>query len=193
MALEALVRMGVGRFILSDGDVVQKSNLNRQLFALHSTLGKPKVEVAKARMLDINPEVIIETKAMNYSANTHALLEGNIDFVLDCFDDYRMKVDLIQACKKRDIKSLHVVGAGFRVRADQAKIGDLFEMTHDKLASKMRKLLRKAGIEKDVCVVYSQEPINRAPDFKQIASSPFTPPSLGLLAAQATVETLLKE
>ncbi len=191
-AVEALVRIGIGRLILVDGDVVQKNNLNRQLLALHSTLGKPKVEVAKIRMQDINPEVKIITHHAFYDDTKHEWLDDKLDLVLDAFDDYRLKVDLIKACKSKQIPSLHVVGAGFRIRSNQAQYGDLFKMTHDKLASKMRKLLRKAGINQEVDVIYSQEPINRDKDFKTIASSPFSPPSLGLFAAEKAVEILLR-
>lgn len=190
--LEALGRIGVGQLILIDGDIVQKSDLNRQILALHSTLGKAKVEVAKQRLLDINPNIEIITKNAFYDDTKHDWLDDNVDLVIDCFDDYRLKVDLIKVCKAKNIKSIHVVGAGFRVRSNQAKSGDLFKMTHDKLAAKMRKLLRKAGINQDVFVIYSQEPINRDKDFKTIASSPFTPPSLGLLAAEKAVEILLR-
>ena len=193
-AAEALARMQVGNLILIDGDTVQKSNLNRQLIALHSTIGQAKVDVMKARILDINPLAHVKTHHMRYNETVaETIFHESIDGVIDAIDSLKDKADLIARCHQTGIPFISAMGQGNRTNTDQVVVTDLFKTSGDPLARKLRKLLRVRGIEQAVPVVFNRaEPLRRQrPAF--VASTPFGPPMAGLKAAQNIIHRLLKE
>nr|WP_320114536.1 tRNA threonylcarbamoyladenosine dehydratase [uncultured Desulfuromonas sp.] len=157
-AVEALARAGVGALTLVDYDQVCVTNINRQLFALDSTVGRIKVEVAAERCRMINPALRITALCERYTPQSSAvLLAEPYDFVLDCIDTITAKLDLISQCKERHLPVISSMGAANKTDTGKILQADLFETRHCRLARIMRKELRKRGIAGDVPVVYSTE------------------------------------
>ncbi len=157
-AVEALARAGVGHLTLVDFDVVGISNLNRQVHALTSTIGRPKTEVMAERCRLINPAIKITTRTEAYdAANAPRLLAPRFDYVLDCIDLITAKLHLITACKKLELPLLSSMGAANKSDPTAIRVGDLFATKNCRLARIMRKELRQRGITTDVEVVYSTE------------------------------------
>lgn len=157
-AVEALARAGVGHLTLIDFDHFSVTNINRQLHALDQTLGLLKVEVVGERCRSINPQVQITCHDERYnSENADRLLTEKYDYVLDCIDTISAKIDLIQQCKKRDLRIISSMGAANKIDPAQVKVADLFETQKCRLARIMRKELRRRGVETGVQVVYSTE------------------------------------
>ena len=158
-AVEALARAGVGHLRLVDHDVVGPSNLNRQLFALRSTLGQPKAEVAAARVRDINPDCDVEPRVIFIHTDTlPALLAPRPDVAIDAIDSMTCKVALLRTAYEQGIPILSAMGAGGRTDSSQLLVGDLSDTRLCPLAAKVRKELRKAGISQGIRCVYSLEP-----------------------------------
>jgi Dinucleotide-utilizing enzymes involved in molybdopterin and thiamine biosynthesis family 1 len=156
--VEALARAGVGHLILVDYDEVCLTNLNRQLHALRSTLGKSKVEVMKQRILDINPDIIIEGFKDFYTENeADKFLNRKLDYVVDAIDTVAGKVSLAKECLKRNIPFISCMGAGNRLTAANFRVADMSETSGCPLAKAMRKLLRRQGITKGIKVVFSPD------------------------------------
>lgn len=171
-ATEALARAGVGRLRLVDFDRVQLSNLNRQLFALESTLGRWKCEVARERVLDIHPQCQVEALALKLDAPTVAqALEGAPDVVLDAIDSVRGKAALVLAAQARGIRLIASMGAARRMDPAQVRAGWFSEVTTCPLARHVRQRLRQAGFTGDFWCVYSAErPAPMGPAGRQAAS-----------------------
>jgi tRNA A37 threonylcarbamoyladenosine dehydratase len=158
-ACEALARSGVGYFRLIDFDVVRESNFNRQLLALTSNLGKKKIEAARDRILDINPECVVDTHETFADAGTCPdLLAKPLDAALDAIDSLTPKVALISELVRSGIPFISSMGAATRIDPLSVRIGDITEITNDPLARFTRKRLRKTGIAGGVKCVYSIEP-----------------------------------
>ena len=167
-AAEALARSGIGTLTLVDFDLVGATNINRQLFALSSTVGRPKVEAAARRLRDVNPEITIHQLQEFYHHDTaDRLLAGKYDFLIDAIDGVGPKTDLISRCLERGIPFISAMGAGGRTNPGAVDFGDLSRTSGCPLCRAMRKSLAKKGIRKGVPVVYSREPAAvkpRAPD-----------------------------
>lgn len=199
-AVEGIARCGVGKFILVDGDVVEHSNLNRQLIALNSTIGMPKVEVAKQRILDINPDAEIDARHIYFDANSQFDFNG-IDFIVDAIDSVTSKLLLVEKAKEYNIPIISSMGTGNKLDAMQFKITDISKTKVCPLARVMRKELKTRNIS-DVPVIYSEEePIKteisldylKASGKRQMpASVSFVPSVAGLLIAQYVVKNLIK-
>lgn len=153
-AIEALARSGIGHIILIDFDVVEESNINRQLFALDSTIGMPKVEVAKRRINDINPETQVDIFNMFFDENTD--LDVKPDFVLDAIDVVPSKIALYKWCLDRKIAFISSMGAARKTDISQIKVSKISKTTVCPLAAKIRRLVRELKIS-DFPVVYSIE------------------------------------
>lgn len=159
-AAEMLARTGVGHVTLIDADEVAPSNLNRQLPALHSTLGQPKVEVMARRMTDINPAMRVDpVKEFVTPDSVASVLAGcgPLDFVLDAIDSLAPKIELIDACCKSHIRIICSMGAGGRLDPCKVRYADISDTYHDPLAREVRKRLRARGVTKGVRVVFSTE------------------------------------
>ena len=158
-AVEALARAGVGHLRLVDHDVVGPSNLNRQLFALRSTLGLPKAEVAAARVRDINPDCDVDPRVTFVHTDTlPGLLTPRPDVMIDAIDSMACKVALMRTAHEQGIPILTAMGAGGRLDSSQLRVGDLSETRLCPLAARVRKELRKVVITQGIRCVYSLEP-----------------------------------
>lgn len=153
-AIESLARSGVGHLILIDFDKVEKSNINRQLFALDSTIHKNKVDVAKQRIFDINPNITVDVFNMFFDETT--ILNVKPDFVIDAIDTVQSKISLYKWCFENDIPFISSMGAARKTDLTKIKIGKISKTTVCPLASKIRRIVRDLKI-KDFPVVYSTE------------------------------------
>lgn len=206
-AVEALARAGIGTLQVVDHDVVNPTNLNRQLFGLHSTLGLPKVEAARARILDIHPACIVDTRLGFIQNETVAeLLRPRPDLVIDAIDSLNAKTALLQACVEAGLAVISSMGAGGRMDGGAIQVGDLAETRLCPLATKLRQRLRRRGIAGGIRCVYSLEP--RRPSLPPqpqdvdahvgpgrrrtpVGTISYLPAMFGLRAAQEAIQFLL--
>ena len=155
--IEGLVRGGVGKFILVDDDYICLTNLNRQIHATRKTIGKPKVEVMKERILDINPGAEVEIHQLFYLPETAGgLLEGRIDYIVDAVDTVAAKLDIVVRAKEKGIPVISSMGMGNTLDPSRIVITDISKTTTDPLARVMRRELRARGIT-SLKVVFSDE------------------------------------
>ena len=155
-AVEALARTGVGAFVLVDSDVVGLTNLNRQLIATRETIGRPKVEVMRERILLINPQADVEIHQVFYLPGGEDYISG-CDYVVDAVDTVSAKLELVEECGKRGIPIISSMGAGNKLDPTQFEIADIYETSVCPLCRVMRQQLKKRGVPK-LKVVYSKEP-----------------------------------
>lgn len=194
-AIEALVRSGVGSLIIVDKDHVELNNMNRQIPALHSTIGKLKVDVMKERMQDINPSLDIITYPIFYTFETKETIWHNhkVDFVLDAIDTVTYKIDIIKECKARQIPFLTIVGQGNRMHPEKVVIKELRDTLNDPLAKAIRIKLRKERLLSHTPCVASEEIPKKFPGERRPYSNPFVPATAGLVAASYIVRHIIKE
>lgn len=212
---EALARAGIGSFNLIDFDDICLTNINRQILALHSTVGKSKVEVMKERIIDINPKANVQIYKSFYSEqDADSFLSENLDYVVDAIDTVKSKVSLAKECYHRKIPFVSSMGAGNRLDAYGFRAADISKTTGCPLAKAVRKLLKKEGITEGVKVVFSPElPRNPLPQVddcrsncicpggdahctkkRQIPGSiSFVPSVVGLLLAGEVINDLLRK
>ncbi|UQZ82560.1 tRNA threonylcarbamoyladenosine dehydratase [Paenibacillus konkukensis] len=209
MAAEALARTGVGRIVLIDKDVVDITNVNRQIHALLSTVGQPKADLMRDRILQINPECDAIALRMFYTEETYEkLFEYPLDYVIDASDTISYKIHLIKQCLQRNIPIISSMGAANKMDPSKFQVADISKTSMDPLARVIRQKLRKDGIKKGVKVVFStEEPIkprqdvtqrivpDNAPEIRKAqqppASNAFVPPVAGLIAVGTVVQDLL--
>lgn len=161
-AIEALARSGVGKLILVDFDVVKESNINRQIFALHSTLYQEKAVVARNRIRDISPDIKVEILPVLVNADTiDEVLDRRIDFVVDAIDTLNPKTILIEQLLARGIPFISSMGAALKTDATKIAIVPMKKTIHCPLAFFVRKRLRKRGVELNFPVVYSSEDVSQ--------------------------------
>lgn len=187
-AVEALARAGIGALLLIDGDVIAPSNINRQLYALNSTVGQDKVSVAKARCLDINPSCKIDARKLILTAENAARLPlGECDYVVDAIDDVKAKLALILRCKELNVPIISSMGTGNKLDPSKLVITDIYKTSVCPLARVMRHDLRKAGIEA-LKVLYSEEApvVSCYPP----ASISFVPSAAGIMLAGEVVRDI---
>lgn len=193
-ACEALARAGVGTLVIVDEDVVDITNINRQIVALHSTIGLPKTEVMKQRINDINPDCIVHAYHTFYDKNTKVeILDREFDFFCDCIDTLTYKIDLIKDAHDRNIKIISSMGMGNKVHPEMIEIVDIRETSHDPIARRMRSSLRKLKIYTPVPVVYSPEEPQRIDKEKRTPSSiSYLPPVAGMIMASYVVNNIIE-
>ncbi|PKL01606.1 MAG: hypothetical protein CVV56_01070 [Tenericutes bacterium HGW-Tenericutes-1] len=194
-ATEALARSGIGHLILVDNDIVDITNINRQIIALESTLNQPKVSVMMKRILDINPNAIV-TPLQLYIDETSidSLLNQKIDFVIDAIDSVPSKCLLIAACAQRNIPIIASMGFALKLHPEKIELTTLDKTEMDPLAKEIRYRLRKAGINLKIPVVYSKEqPLKSHIDSVKLGSTAFVPPSAGLMLASYVINQFLME
>jgi len=200
-ALEALARAGIGNFILVDADVVEPTNLNRQILALDSAIGKPKVDVARDHVAQINPDARVETYQVFLTPeNVEAVLPPDVKYAVDAIDHVPAKVALIVLLKKRGVLFVSCMGAGSKLDATKVRIADLFESKGCPLARTVRQRLRKLGIEKDVRCVYSDEDLGGLEEAGADLSAvrpirgtiSYMPGVVGLMAASVIIRDILE-
>ncbi len=159
-AVEGLVRAGVGHLVLVDDDLICLTNINRQLHATRKTIGKPKVEVMKERILDINPKAQVEAiRSFYLPENAHELIRDDYDYIIDAVDTVTAKIDLVVQANKRGIPIISCMGAGNKIDPTRFTVTDIYKTTVDPLAKVMRKELRQRGIRSLKVVFSDEEPI----------------------------------
>lgn len=192
-ATEALARSGVKRFILVDKDCVDASNMNRQLPALTSTIGQPKVELLKKRIIDIHPDAEVVTYHSFYNFDTkEQIFNHNIDAICDCIDTITFKIDLLNEANQRNIPVISVLGTGNKLDPTRLEVTSLDQTTHCPIARILRKKLKH--ISKDVTVIYSKEQIEKYHQEKRSpASMVFVPSSAGILASSLLIRNIIQK
>lgn len=195
---EALARVGVGAFDLIDKDRVSLSNINRQIIALHSTVGRPKVEAAKERILDINPDACVVAHEVFFLPESAGMFDfSSYDYVVDAVDNVTAKIALVLAARDAGVPIISSMGAGNKLDPSKFTVTDLAKTSVDPLARVMRTELRRRGIL-HLKVVWSPEIPTKPtvapdePDPKAPGSLSFVPATAGLLLASAVVADLIK-
>ena len=191
--VEALARTGVGELTIVDSDVVVLSNLNRQILATHTSLGRPKVEVARERILDINPDCKVHARSVFYLPETASEFDfTDYDYVVDAIDTVAGKLELVKRAKDANVPILCSMGAGNKFDPTRFAIADIYETSVCPLAKTMRTLCRKNGID-SLKVVFSDEPPRKpSGDARTPASVIFPPAAAGLAIAAEVVGDLIK-
>lgn len=189
--VEALVRSGVGNISIVDNDVVNESNINRQIIAFHSTIGMQKVEVLKNRILDINPDCQVFVHNQFFLPENSNDFDFSIyDYVVDAVDTVTAKIEIIKKSKESNVPVISSMGTGNKLNPVGFKVSDISKTKVCPLARVMRNELKKRGISKVKCV-YSEE--NLVIQTKTPASVAFVPPVAGLLIASEVIEDLIKD
>ena len=201
-AAEFLARAGVGTMTIVDGDVVDITNINRQLPALHSTVGQPKVKIVGDRLMDINPELnLIRVQEFLSPERAYELVTPEYNYVLDCIDSITPKLNLIMSARRKKVKIISNMGAGGKYEAAKVKVSDISKTNYCPLAKTVRKRLRKEGISKGVKVVYSTEEPDQSSlkmtdgkNFKKsfFGTNSWMPALFGLHSAEAVVKHIIK-
>ena len=193
--VEGLARAGIGNFILVDNDMVSLTNLNRQLIATHKTIDMPKVEVAKQRILEINPTANVETYQELFMPETEGILYENIDYIVDCVDTVTAKIELVVRANKLNIPIISCMGTGNKLDPTKFEVTDIFKTSVCPLAKVMRKELKNRGIKKLKVVYSKEEPIKPAECIEEkvkAGSISFVPSVAGLIIAGEVVKDLIK-
>lgn len=205
-ACEMLVRSGVGRLTIVDSDEVGESNINRQLLALHSTVGRRKVEVLRDRLMDINPELDLRIVPEYINEENVAQLfldaEGNdihYDAVVDAIDTLSPKISLIQYCLAHGLRLVSSMGSGAKMDATAVRIADISKTYQCPLAHMLRKRLHKLGISKGFLAVFSAElphkeslTLEESRNKKsQVGTISYMPAVFGCVCAQAAIQSIL--
>ena len=190
--VEALTRAGVGALDLIDNDSINITNINRQIIALHSTIGQDKVEVAKARVLDINPEVKVTTYKKFFSPETSKDFDfSQYDYVVDAIDSVTGKIELVMKSQESNIPIISCMGTGNKLSPAMFEIADIYKTSVCPLAKVMRNELKKRGVKK-LKVLYSKEIPIKKEGQRVPASISFTPPVAGLIIASEVVKDIIK-
>lgn len=187
---EALARSGIGKMTVVDKDTVDITNINRQLYALHSTVGKPKAEVAKARILDINPECeITAIQKMYLPENSEEFNLSQYDYIIDAIDNVTAKISLAENAEKLDIPIISSMGTGNKLDPTAFKVSDIYKTSVCPLCRVMRTQLKKCGVKK-LKVVYSEE-MPKTDGERTPASISFVPPAAGLIIAGEVIKDII--
>ena len=188
---EALARSGIGYIDLYDNDVVSLTNLNRQVVALHSTIGRLKVDVMAERLLDINPEIRTGSYNLFYLPETADEVDlGGYDYVADAIDNITGKIELIVRAKEAGVRIISSMGAANKLDPTCIAVTDVFKTENDPLAKVIRRELRTRGIA-GLKVVWSKEtPVAASPSRRPPASCAFVPPVFGLILAGEVVKDI---
>lgn len=189
---EMLARAGIGAMTLVDFDTISSSNINRQIIALSSNVGMPKVDAMKQRLLDINPNLKITAINQKLSEkNIDQILEKHFDFVIDAIDDVENKILLIKTCQEKGLKLVCALGSGNRLEIPKFEVSDISKTENDGLAKKLRLSLRKLGINHQTVVYSKQDRVKT--DTTTIGSISFFPAMCGCVIAGHVINCLLEE
>lgn len=192
--VEALARCGIGTLDIIDNDTVNITNINRQIIATHKTLNKPKVEVEKQRILDINQNAIVNTYNIFYNADTSHIFDfSNYNYVVDAIDSVSGKIELVMQANNTNTPIIASMGTGNKLNPLLFEVSDIYKTSVCPLARVMRKELKNRGI-KSLKVVYSKEiPIKQHNNNNTPASVSFVPSVAGLIIAGEVVNDLIKK
>ena len=196
--VEALARAGIGHLVLVDYDTIASTNINRQIHATIKTVGEKKTHVMRSRILDINPEAVVDTLDEFYcQERAEEFFRQTYDYVVDAIDTVAGKASLVLECRKRGIPLICSMGAGNKMNPGMFQVADIYDTSVDPLARVMRKKLREQGVER-LKVVYSREkPASighlgeETQDKLPVGSISFVPSTAGLMLAGEVVRDLL--
>ena len=202
-AAEMLARAGVGRMTIADADVVGESNINRQLLALTSTIGRNKSDVMAERLQDINPEIELSviTEYIRDEKTYELLDAAKYDYVVDCIDTLSPKANLIMAALERGMKVVSSMGAGAKTDPTKIEVKDIGKSHHCPLAHMLRKRLHKVGIRSGFWAVFSPEPVREGAMIiaeetnkkSNVGTISYIPASFGCICASVVIRDLLGE
>ncbi len=192
-AVEALARAGIGHLKLVDPDAVSLSNINRQLFALHSTVDMKKVLVAKERIKDISSDILVDTSDAFLDAENAADLIKEVDFVVDAIDSRDSKIAIYKTCQEKGIPFISSMGAALRLDSSKIKVDLMKKTSVCPFASILRSLCKKEKIDMNFPVVYSSEiPAKGYAGHRQMGSLSTIPGIFGLICANEVIKHFLK-
>lgn len=191
--VEALSRAGVGKIVICDKDVVDLTNVNRQLYALESTVGKLKTEVAAERIKDVNPEVEVEVHPVFFSEETANEFDFSAyDYVVDCVDTVTAKILICEKAKSAYKPVIACLGTGNKLDPTRFKVADIYQTKVCPLAKVMRRELKKRGIDGLKTVYSEEEPkVPVCEDKRTPASISFVPPVAGFILAGEVIKDLI--
>src|SRR5690606_22396551 len=202
-AAEFIARAGVGKMTIVDGDVVDITNINRQLPALHSTVGLPKAELMAQRLLDINPELQLTTLREFLSPErAYEIVTPEYDYVLDCIDSVTPKLNLLMSAKRQKVKIVSSTGAGGKMDASKVEVADISKSYNCFFARTIRRRLKQDKIFKGIKVVFSSElqdegsvRITDGTNFKKsfYGTNSYMPCLFGLRCAETAIRVILKK
>ena len=188
-ACEALVRAGIGAIDIIDNDTVNETNINRQIIALRSTIGRSKTEVMKERIADINPSCIVRDFNILYLPETSGQFDfSEYDYVVDAIDNVTAKIDLVLKCQEKNVPIISSMGTGNKLHPEMLEIDDIYKTSVCPLAKVMRKELKTRGVKR-LKVVYSKEPAIHS---EIVGSVSFVPGAAGLIMAGEVIRELVK-
>ena len=191
-ALESLIRIGIENITIIDNDIIDESNLNRQIISLHSNIGNYKVDEAKKRIIDINPNINITiSKEFITKENIDNIFKNKFDYIIDACDTITTKVLLIKYAQRNNIPIISCMGTGNRIDPTKIEIIDIYKTNNDPLAKIMRKLLKDEGI-KHQDVIYSKEIPVKTKD-RIPGSTSLVPPVAGIYCAYYIINKILKD
>lgn len=194
--VEALARAGVGSFILVDNDEVCVSNINRQIIATHKTIGRPKVEVAKERILEINPNANVEIYKEFFMPESKEIFDNTVSYIVDAIDTVTAKIELVMRANRLNIPIISSMGTGNKLDPTRFEVADIYKTSVCPLAKVMRKELKARGIKKLKVVYSKEEPIkvdSENTEGKRIpASISFVPSVAGLIIAGEVIKDIIK-
>lgn len=190
-ALETIVRSGIQNLIIVDADIIESSNLNRQLISLHSNIGDKKVDAFEKRILDINPNAkIIKIDKFITEENIDLLFKNKIDYLIDACDTVSTKKIIIKECIKRNIPMISCMGMGRKLDISKVKIQDIRQTSYDPIAKTIRKMVNEERIKEKIMVVSSTEqPIQNTKE--HISSNSFVPAIAGINCASYIIHLII--
>ncbi len=189
--VEALARAGIGHLVLVDYDKYDVTNINRQLGATHSTIGKYKVDVMKERILDINPDAIVEVyRPEQIDGGEASIIDSTFTYVVDAIDTMANKLSLIEKCKEEKVRIITATGAGNKLDATKFEVADIYKTSVCPVCKILRKELKKRNID-NLKVVYSKE-IPKKPNNRErtLGSISFVPSVVGLITAGEVIKDI---
>lgn len=188
-ALESIVRSGINNIIIVDKDIVDITNLNRQVISLTNNIGMSKVDVAESRIKLINPNCnVVKLNMFLDDSNMNELFKYNIDYVIDACDTTDTKVSLIKECINRNIKIISSMGTGNKLDPSKLEILDISKTSYDPLAKVMRRKLNDMGIKHVMVVSSTETPLN----IEGVGSNSLVPNSAGILLASYVIRDIIK-
>lgn len=202
-AAEFITRAGVGKITIVDGDTVDITNINRQLPALHSTVGQHKIDVVGDRLMDINPELeLIRINEFLSPERTLEIVSKEYDYIMDCIDSVTPKINLIIAAKRKKVKIVSCMGAGGKMLVSKVVVKDISKTIVCPLAKQIRKRLKKEKISKGIKAVFSTEEADETSlkltdgkNYKKsfFGTNSYMPALFGLYASETVIHYLLKK
>lgn len=193
--LEGLCRAGIGNFVLVDKDEIDITNINRQILATHSSIGKTKVELAKQRVLDINPNAKVKIYKEFFLPETEGIIDNNINYIVDAVDTVTAKIELVVRANDLNIPIISSMGTGNKLDPTKFEVTDIYKTSICPLAKVMRKELKARGIKKLKVVYSKEEPIKQSNNQESSKPVPgsvsFVPSVAGLIIASEVIKDII--